>query len=178
MRLTKWRRRILIGYATTVLFLCTIAVPWVHTPMGKKEIVRGSGYAPIWSPSKISIYYPRMEVTPQDLQKLADLTPEEQRKAVEARRFKRTHKIYKRFIGLSSKEQRKAITSLRERHKVYVVPRAYRTTLTRTLDFARLFVELLGLTAVAGVALLLAGPKRLAEEPPGGPPSGDTPPGK
>ncbi len=85
MRLTKWRRRILTGYAAIVFLLCFLAVPWVIILKGNR-ITPPYRVGPIFSPPR-------------------------------------------------------------------------KATVLATIDIPVLAVELLGVTAVAGVAFALAGPK-------------------
>ncbi len=68
--------------------------------------------------------------------------------------------VYQWFRKLSPKEQEHTIARLREKNLVYIVKKDRRYEFTRVLDAGRLFVELLGVTFVAGAAFLLTGPRK------------------
>jgi len=157
--LTKGRKAILILYALVALFLCTIAVPWVHYfPGTEKKLVQGSGYAPIWSPTLVVEWSGEDEIGPDMLENFISLSLEERASFLAGSR-QEVQKIYKRFQNLPPEEQRSIIADFRKTRRAYVVARTLKRQFERYIDTRRLLVELLGLTIVAGAAFAFFGPK-------------------
>jgi len=157
--LTKGRKAILILYALVALFLCTIAVPWVHYfPGTEKKLVQGSGYAPIWSPTLVVEWSGEDEIGPDMLENFISLSLEERASFLAGSR-QEVQKIYKRFQNLPPEEQRSIIADFRKTRRAYVVARTLKGQFERYIDTRRLLVELLGLTIVAGAAFAFFGPK-------------------
>jgi len=159
--LTKGRKAILILYALVALFLCTIAVPWVHyAAHTQKELVQGSGYAPIWSPTLVVEWSGEDEIGPDMLEKYISLSSEKRASFLAGSRWE-VQNVYKLFMlrNPSPEERRRIITDFRKTKRVYVAKSTIEREFERYIDTRRLLVELLGLTIVAGAAFAFFGPK-------------------
>ena len=150
-------KAVLVAYGATVFTLSVIAVPWVHYEERKDTIV-GSGYAPIWSPPVWKESYPDEWIGPEVLQNFNNLSASEQDDALN--KYQNEHRLGVRnlliwFRSQPKDEREEIIARLRKNRQGYPIKGDFKGTYRREINPQGLLLELLGVSALAGVGVVL-----------------------
>jgi len=150
--------------------LCTLVTPWTITLLEDVRVgkfrspeqgrrVAGSEFAPIWSPKRIfsKSYWFGAEAH----QDFLNMNWRKQGKLIASYEAedKRVSQHFRDFLELPWNKQKATIAEYREKGVGRSFPVKFLAKRERHIDLARLFVELLGVTALAAGLFALGKPK-------------------
>jgi len=128
----------------------------------KKEVV-GSVYAPLWENPKYPIMLPRVVVKPDEIRSFLGRSHAGQVSILA--RLKgvnnRSRHTLKQYRDMEPDERERRLTELEEKGHVYIYEEQFEGFGELKLDVTRLLLQLLAVSALAGLALML--PRRTAK---------------
>lgn len=155
-------KAVLAAYGATIFVLCVIAVPWVHYVnsryrAGENRIV-GSDYAPIWSTPVWDERYPDKWIGPDTLEEFNRLSRSDQDDILS--KYVNDHlrdakNLLEWFRSQPKHERDDLIARLRKSGHGYNIKGDFKGSYRREINVQRLLLELLGVSAIAGVGLVL-----------------------